>query len=90
MKINCTYYFCILIACLLVGCGGEKKKAHDAAQYKTMVVSRKDMTLTRQYSARLTGRQIVEVRPQVTGTIVRICTEEGKAVRRGQTLFIID
>ena len=68
----------------------SKKKAHDAAQYKTMVVSRKDMTLTRQYSARLTGRQIVEVRPQVTGTIVSICTEEGKAVRRGQTLFIID
>jgi membrane fusion protein (multidrug efflux system) len=90
MKINYTYYFCILIAYLLIGCGGEKKKAHDAAQYKTMVVSRKDMTLTRQYSARLTGRQIVEVRPQVTGTIVRICTEEGKAVRRGQTLFIID
>ena len=90
MKINYTYYFCILIAYLLIGCGGEQKKAHDAAQYKTMVVSRKDMTLTRQYSARLTGRQIVEVRPQVTGTIVRICTEEGKAVRRGQTLFIID
>ena len=64
MKINYTYYFCIFIACLLtVGCADEKKKAHDAVQYKTMVVSRKDMTLTRQYSARLTGRQIVEVRP---------------------------
>ena len=91
MKINYTYYFCIFIACLLtVGCADEKKKAHDAVQYKTMVVSRKDMTLTRQYSARLTGRQIVEVRPQVTGNITRICTEEGKAVRRGQTLFIIE
>ena len=91
MKINYTYYFGILLVCLLtVGCGSEKKKAHDAAQYKTMVVERKDMTLTRQYSARLTGRQIVEVRPQVTGNITRICTEEGKAVRRGQTLFIID
>ena len=91
MRINCTYYFSIVLACLLtVGCGGENKTSHDAAQYKTMVVSRKDMTLTQQYSARLTGRQIVEVRPQVTGNITRICTGEGKAVRRGQTLFIID
>lgn len=91
MKINYTYYFGVILLCLLtVGCDGEKKKAHDAAQYKTLVVSRKDMTLTHQYSARLTGRQIVEVRPQVSGNITRICTDEGKAVKRGQTLFIID
>ena len=85
------YYFFISVICLLtLSCSGEKKKAHDAAQYKTMVVSRKDMTLTQQYSARLTGRQIVEIRPQVTGNITRICTGEGKSVRRGQALFIID
>lgn len=48
------------------------------------------MTLTQQYSARLTGRQIVEIRPQVTGNITRICTGEGQSVKRGQTLFIID
>ena len=86
-----AYGFGIAVACLLTAaCGGEKPKTRDAAQYKTMVVSRKDMDLARQYSARLTGRQIVEIRPQVSGCITRILTNEGEAVRKGQTLFIID
>lgn len=79
-----------LAVLLLVSCGEEKRKRQDAVQYQTMVVSRKDMTLERQYSARLTGRQIVEVRPQVSGCITRILTGEGEAVRKGQTLFVID
>lgn len=88
---NYVTLFVILVTCLLViSCGDEKKKTQDAAHYKTLVVGRKDMTLAQQYSARLTGRQIVEVRPQVTGNITQVCTGEGMAVRRGQTLFIID
>lgn len=77
-------------ALLLISCGEEKRGEHNTAEYQTMVVSRKDMTLERHYSARLTGRQIVEVRPQVSGCITRILTGEGEAVRKGQTLFIID
>lgn len=49
-----------------------------------------DVTLEQAYSARLTGRQIVEVRPQVAGNIVRICINEGDQVGKGQTLFVID
>ena len=84
--------FCLFAAttCMMLSCSDDKKKAHDAVEYRTMVVSQKDMTLNQQYSARLTGRQIVEIRPQVSGTITRICTGEGMAVKRGQTLFIID
>jgi len=78
------------VTMLLLSCGGEQQKRHDAVQYQTMVVSRKDMTLERQYSARLTGKQIVEIRPQVSGCITQILTGEGEAVRKGQTLFIID
>ena len=80
----------VLMALLVMSCAEEKRGTHDAAQYKTMVVSRKDMSLERHYSARLTGRQIVEVRPQVSGCITRILTGEGEAVRKGQTLFVID
>ncbi|MBR2150198.1 MAG: efflux RND transporter periplasmic adaptor subunit [Prevotella sp.] len=84
-------YIPVVMACLtLMSCGGEKRKEQSQAQYKTMVVGRKDMTLIRQYSARLTGRQIVEVRPQVSGCITRILTGEGEDVRKGQTLFVID
>ena len=81
----------VCLAVLLVtSCGEEKQRKQNAIQYQTMVVSRKDMTLERQYSARLTGRQIVEVRPQVSGCITRILTDEGQTVRKGQTLFVID
>ena len=86
-----AYSFAIVLTCLsVISCGEDKPKTNDAPQYQTMVVSRKDMTLSREYSARMTGRQIVEVRPQVSGTITRICINEGEAVRKGQTLFVID
>jgi len=49
------------MALCVMSCGGKKGKSHDAIKYTTMVVGRKDMTLDRQYSARMTGRQIVEV-----------------------------
>ena len=75
---------------LVSSCDEKKQNRQDESQYQTMVVSRKDMTLERQYSARITGRQIVEVRPQVSGCITHILTGEGQAVRKGQTLFIID
>jgi len=88
---NRLYVIGVAVASLfLTSCAEEQKKAHDEAQYKTMVVGTQDVTLTQKYSARLTGRQIVEVRPQVSGNITRICINEGDAVRRGQTLFIID
>jgi len=86
-----TSFLGIAVACMLAAaCGKEKPKARDAAKYKTLVVERKDMNLSRQYSATLTGRQIVEVRPQVSGCITRILIGEGENVRKGQTLFIID
>ena len=87
-----TFYLIgIAIACLFVtSCADKEKKAHDEAHYKTMTVSSQDVMLTQSYSTRLTGCQIVEVRPQVSGIITRICINEGDEVRKGQTLFIID
>ena len=73
-----------------VSCAEKKKRVQEGAHYETMVVRTGDMTLMQEYSARLTGRQIVEVRPQVSGCITHICIREGDAVRKGQTLFVID
>ena len=80
-----------LVCLLTVSCTNEQKKARgEAVHYPTMTITTQDVTLSQQYSARLTGQQIVEIRPQVSGNITRICIREGDAVRRGQTLFIID
>ena len=80
-----------LLACLFViSCTENKKAAGGKAQYKTMVVEASTVTLSQQYSARLKGCQIVEIRPQVSGTITKICIDEGEQVRKGQPLFVID
>lgn len=60
------------------------------AQYKTLTLAPTDRTLTRQYTATVEGRQSVEIRPQVDGTITEVCIDEGAPVRKGQILFVID
>ena len=42
------------------------------------------------YSATIRGRQDIDIYPQVSGTIEKLCVTEGQKVRRGQLLFIID
>lgn len=81
----------LVVVCLLtVSCSEKQKKGEGSAAYKTMIVSVSDQTLKQEYAARLTGKQIVEVRPQVSGNITKICINEGDPVRQGQTLFVID
>lgn len=85
---------CLLLfsaVCVLTACSEKKQKEReDKAQYKTMTVTLSDQTLVSPYTARLTGRQIVEVRPQVSGHITRICINEGQQISKGQLLFVID
>lgn len=62
----------------------------ETSDYKTLTVKLENRTLMQKYSARLDGQQVVEVRPQVSGLITRICIDEGQKVRKGQVLFVID
>ena len=55
-----------------------------------MEVSRGSRTLSQSYTAVINGRQSVEIRPQVSGTITQVCIAEGAQVKKGQTLVIID
>ena len=69
------------------------KQAPDAGvmpSYATMKVATADKELTTSYSATIRGRQDIDIYPQVSGTIEKLCVTEGQAVRRGQLLFIID
>lgn len=62
----------------------------NGGSYKTMEVSRGTRTLSQSYTAVINGRQSVEIRPQVSGTITQVCIAEGAQVKKGQTLVIID
>lgn len=86
MKFKFLPVICLTI---LVSCkSGTQPKPNTT--YKVMEVTLTDKSLTSNYSATIQGRQTVEIRPQVSGTITKICIDEGAVVKEGQSLFIID
>lgn len=82
--------FAILgLSTLLLSCGGQDKNTQEIS-YQTLVVDTASCTLQSNYTASIAGKQSVEIRPQVSGTIMEIRINEGDAVKKGQTLFVID
>lgn len=81
-----------LLAASLVSCGNARKDSSGDApkEYPLMAVEPEDRNLSVSYTAVLQGCQDVEVRPEVSGLITKVCFEEGARVRKGQVLFIID
>ncbi|MBR6142106.1 MAG: efflux RND transporter periplasmic adaptor subunit [Bacteroidaceae bacterium] len=80
----------LLMGCFVLASCQEKKQAKEASVYKTLRVERTSQTVKAFYSATMKGKEIVEIRPQVSGLITKILTAEGQKVHKGQTLFIID
>ncbi len=80
----------------IVGCTvwmASCKQATDAGvkpSYAIMEVKAADKELSTSYSATIRGRQDIDIYPQVSGTIEKLCVTEGQTVRRGQLLFVID
>ena len=80
----------------IVGCTvwmASCKQATDAGvkpSYAIMKVEAADKELSTSYSATIRGRQDIDIYPQVSGTIEKLCVTEGQTVRRGQLLFVID
>lgn len=105
MAVNlCKIYILIIMFCknhviavALLGlaatsCGGGdgEQKIDSPQEYPLLVVKPEDKNLSVKYTAVLEGRQDVEVRPEVSGLITKVCVEEGAKVRKGQVLFVID
>lgn len=86
------YYKTLLIVLVGLSMAACKRGTieEETSDYKTLTVKLENRTLMQEYSARLDGQQVVEVRPQVSGLITRICIDEGQQVRKGQLLFVID
>ena len=80
----------------IVGCAvwmASCKQATDAGvkpSFAIMEVKAADKELSTSYSATIRGRQDIDIYPQVSGTIEKLCVTEGQTVRRGQLLFVID
>lgn len=88
-RIYTAAYALFLLCCITAGC----KKAPQMTggnQYNLYTVSLTDRTIESNYSATIRGRQDIEIYPQVSGTLTKLCVQEGERVKQGQTLFIID
>ena len=93
MRKNSTFIvtLSLISMTLLCSCSGKKMQQQmPSANFETMKVTTKEVTMTEKYSATIRGRQDIEVYPQVSGTLWKLCVTEGQKVVKGQTLFIID
>ena len=79
-----------LCACWLQSCHQKEQVRGNQVNYPLLTLKPETRTFSVKYSAVVEGKQDVEVRPQVSGTITQVCVEEGAKVRKGQVLFVID
>ena len=82
----------LLLLCCMVAATGCKQAppAQMETEYEVMTVSPADRMISSAYSATICGRQDIDIYPQVSGTLTKVCVTEGQRVKNGQTLFIID
>lgn len=81
----------VSVGCLavLVGCR-QAAPALEETGYEVMTLQPADRMLSSTYSATIRGRQDIEIYPQVSGFLTKVCVKEGERVKLGETLFIID
>ncbi len=79
---------------MLSACSGKDNAAQQAGagqvQVETYTVTLGSINLNNTYPATIKGKTDIDVRPLISGTVTRVCVDEGQRVRRGQTLFLID
>lgn len=81
--------FAVLLL-LLAGCKQTDEKQDEAQNYRVMKVSSSPVDISESYSAAIRGRQDVDIMPQISGRIIRLCVKEGGQVKTGQVLAVID
>ena len=89
---NLTKAVLLLVSSYVVAaCGNAPtQQPQQIQEYETLAVTTSDKELLTTYSATIRGQQDVDIYPLVSGSITRLCINEGEAVRKGQLLFVID
>lgn len=81
------FAFCLA---LLSSCGNKGNDTGKVPEYAVQELQKTTAHLTTAYPATIKGKQDVEIRPQVSGFITKLCVDEGAIVRKGQVLFVVD
>lgn len=84
--------FIIISAALLAGCNDQgEQQAHASEPHVTVhVVNTAPLAVTTELPGRTTAFRIAEVRPQVSGIVLKRNFTEGSDVEAGQSLYQID
>ena len=85
-----TTAMALIAAAITTGCGQQQGQQPQSNEFAVRTVTTDSPELHYTYPATIKGKQDIEIRPRVSGNIVRVCVDEGAAVRAGQTLFVID
>lgn len=88
MKNAIGWMFVLSVAA--AGCGRQGSGEGPATAFRTMTVTRSDLTLSQEYPASIEGRQSIRMIPRVEGYLQQVHIREGQHVRRGELLFTID
>lgn len=93
MKINVLSVACALASSTMIftGCKKDQQQAEQQLpELAVMTVTSSDASLDTSYPCTLQGQNDVEIRPQATGFLTKVCVKEGDHVSQGQVLFEID
>lgn len=82
----------VLGVALLAGCSGKKSQQTMPTnnEFAVSVVTTGSADLFTKYPTTIKGVQDIEIRPKVSGNIVKQLVDEGDFVTAGQVLFVID
>lgn len=97
MKIQKTRFIfsrCLILMALgatFFACGNKQQTQQPSLpEYAVVTVEPQPVILNSSYPATIRGKQDIEIRPNVSGFITKLCVDEGAKVRKGQALFIVD
>jgi membrane fusion protein (multidrug efflux system) len=99
MRRPVTFISVLLAALLLAGCSSEAPGGHGRGgrggangpiTVGFVVIQQGSAPLQQELPGRVAAFQVSQVRPQVSGVILRRLFQEGSVVREGQTLYQID
>lgn len=81
----------VLTAVVLTSCGSKSNKMGEASNdFAVETIRTTTADLKTSYPATIKGMQDIEIRPKVSGYLVKLLVDEGATVRKGQPLFLID
>jgi membrane fusion protein, multidrug efflux system len=91
LKVLATFLTVVGVLCLTAACGGPADASQSAGpEVAVMTLQPQSITLSAEVPGYTSAFLKAEVRPRVSGTILRRQFEEGADVRAGQVLYQID